>query len=347
MKKYLNKNIFFQGDGKIFILLSSLLVVLELLLEVYINNNYANDYTWVIYDYSHTVYNLTPLGTMGVMLLGVFLIICFIIICGMFKRKKWATLLSGPFSKMDIRKREVALMIGCIIGFILMFLLVCIRYSIANDVFISYIKGYWLLVGVDVIRIIVIGSAITAVLFCIDSITSNIYVTLCSIFSIGAYIVAIMGTVSNSFIREYSYEMTKINKFLSNMFDSVLVGNEYFIYSYEFLIGLIIILLLTVIFGFIAKKLTAKLKVEHMGEPLVFKSTRKVLPFLISTFIGMTSGNIIFSNLLWSGDLEVYLDTITYPMFSLGIIIAVSIVAYIIIKLVMKALKNKIPKKYI
>lgn len=347
MKKYLNKNVFFQGDAKIGIILASLFIAVWVLLEFYIKNSYDTNYNYIIYDYSGYVYSNTPLGRIIIVVLSVFLVLSFISICGMFKRKKWSTLLSCTFSRIDIRKRELVLMGGCIIGFILIFLLVCIRYSIENAILVSYIDEFWTLVGIDVIRIIIVSLAITAILFFIDSLTSNMYVTLGTIFTIGLYCGAIVMTIGSCFLLDYSVSSSSITIFIMDIIKSIIIGSKENVYTYEFLSGVIAIIVMTSICGLITKKLTGKMKIEHMGDAFIFSQIRNIIPFLLSTLIGMGIGNIIFQNLLWNGNFKLSLNSVSYPVVSFGIIIIVSIIANIIIKSSIKAFKNKIPKKYI
>ncbi|MBU3135102.1 hypothetical protein KPL39_02350 [Clostridium gasigenes] len=345
MKKYLNKNIFFQGDAKIFSVLMSLLLLVGVFLDITMNNSNYNDYRFMLYNYSDQVKN--PLGIVGMFILVVFLVICFVLICGMFKRKKWATLLSGPFSRIDIRKRELTLMIGCIMGFILLFLLVCERNYIANDVLNSYIKGFWILVVIDIIRIVVVSAALTSILFFIDSLTSNMYVTLGSMFAIGAYCIVVIITIGSSFLWAYNSIVRKVWEYITIMIDSILFGAEINIHKYIFFTGLILLIIITIVCTIITKKLTKKIKVENMGDALIFRSIRKIAPILLSTLIGMIVGTIIFKGLLVDNRLEVVLNTVTYPLISIGIITIISILIYIIIKSISTVLKNKIPGKYI
>ncbi|MBU3103028.1 hypothetical protein [Clostridium gasigenes] len=345
MKKYLNKNIFFQGDAKIFSVLMSLLLLVGVFLDITMNNSNYNDYRFMLYNYSDQVEN--PLGIVGMFILVVFLVICFVLICGMFKRKKWATLLSGPFSKIDIRKRELTLMIGCIMGFVLLFLLVCERNYIANDVLNSYIKGFWILVVIDIIRIVVVSAALTSILFFIDSLTSNMYVTLGSMFAIGAYCIVVIITIGSSFLWAYNSIVRKVWEYITIMIDSILFGAKINIHKYIFFTGLILLIIITIVCTIITKKLTKKIKVENMGDALIFRSIRKIAPILLSTLIGMIVGTIIFKGLLVDNRLEVVLNTVTYPLMSIGIITIISILIYIIIKSISTVLKNKIPRKYI
>lgn len=345
MKKYFNKNIFFQGDAKIFSVLMSLLLLVGVFLDITMNNSNYNDYRFMLYNYSDQVKN--PLGIVGMFILVVFLVICFVLICGMFKGKKWATLLSGPFSRIDIRKRELTLMIGCIIGFILLFLLVCERNYIANDVLNSYIKGFWILVVIDIIRIVVVSAALTSILFFIDSLTSNMYVTLGSMFAICAYCIVVIITIGSSFLWAYNSIVRKVWGYITIMIDSILFGSEINIHKYIFFTGLIILIIITIVCTIITKKLTEKIKVENMGDALIFRSIRKIAPILLSTLIGMIVGTIIFTGLLVDNRLEVVLNTVTYPLMSIGIITIISIIIYIIIKYISTVLKNKIPGKYI
>ena len=84
-----------------------------------------------------------------------------------------------------------------------------------------------------------------------------------------------------------------------------------------------------------------------MGDAFIFSIIRKIVPILLSTLIGMVVGMIIFNWVLFSDEFEIALNEITHPIMSFGIIIIISIIAYIIIQSTIKVLKNKIPKKYI
>ena len=239
MKKYLNNNMFFQGDSRIFSFLIGLFLCTYAVLELSIKSSLYSNYDFILYTYYGKANMESPLGFLGVFILLIFLVISFILICGMFKRKKWATLLSGPFSRMDIRRRELVLMVGCVIVFILMFLLVWIRYSISNDILVSYIKGFWWLIAMDVVRIIFISLATMSILFLIDSLTSNIYITLVSLFAIGAYSLTGLLTIKSSFLWYYDGGINEIEKFISEMLSGILLGEVIYIYTYELLISLI------------------------------------------------------------------------------------------------------------
>ena len=347
MKKYLNNNIFFQGDARIFSLLIGLFVGTYTVLEITLESSLYNNYDFMLYTNYGKENMESPLGFLGVFILLIFLVISFVLICGMFKRKKWATLLSGPFSRMDIRRRELVLMIGCVIGFILMFLLVWIRYSVSNDILVSYINGFWGLIVIDIVRIIFISLATISILFLIDSLTSNMYITLVSLFAIGSYSLAGLLTIKISFLWPYNGGINETAKFIDEILYEILLGEELHIYTYKFLISLLILILITIICTIITKKLTLKIKIENMGDAFIFSIIRKIVPILLSTLIGMVVGMIIFNWVLFSGEFEIALNEITHPLMSFGIIIIISIIAYIIIQSTIKVLKNKIPKKYI
>lgn len=203
------------------------------------------------------------------------------------------------------------------------------------------------MVAIDIIRIVVVSAVITSILFFIDSLTSNMYVTLGAMFAIGAYCIAIIITIGNSFLWAYTSIVLKIWSSIAIMIESILVGTGINIHRYIFLMGLVILVIIAILCTIITRKLTRKIKVENMGDALIFSPIRKIAPILLSTLIGMIVGNIIFQGLLVDNRLEVVLNTLTYPLLSFAIIIIISIITYIIIKSILIALKNKIPRKYI
>lgn len=347
MKKYLNTNIFFQGDTKITALLTSLIAVVFILLEIIIKESIYNNYNFILYN-TVDIYNLqTMLGFPGMFILSLFLIISFVLICGLFKRKKWSTFLSGPFSRMDIRKRELFLMLCCIVAFIIVFLIVILRFSIANESLISYIDEFSKVILIDLVRIIFISLTLTSVLFLVDSLTSNMYITIGSIFVTGIYILVFMVTINGSFSWQYNGYFYKLIEFARRSIYALLFGELIYINSYEFIIVLGLLLIVTILCTLISKKLTNKIKVENMTDAFIFNNIKKIVPFIISTLIGMIVGMIIFERLFLSGIIEINISELTKPLISIGIISITSIIVYIVINSSLKTLKNKIPKKYI
>ena len=69
----------------------------------------------------------------GVLLLIIYIGVIYIITVGVFKRKKWSTFLAGPFSRIDIRKRELI-----IIG-LSVFIYVGVYLSVVIKNYIQYL----------------------------------------------------------------------------------------------------------------------------------------------------------------------------------------------------------------
>ena len=113
MKRYLNKSLFYQGDSKIYLPLILVYLINYLVVSVIIGNYFEVELIEKLYyipEHYYSDFNLIY-GIENWIMMIVYYAICYLIIVGIFKRKKWSTLLAGPFSRLDIRKREVILMI--------------------------------------------------------------------------------------------------------------------------------------------------------------------------------------------------------------------------------------------
>ena len=178
MKRYLNKNLFYQGDGNIFIPLC-IVYLSSFILNLILNDLY---FSWEIYRY---LYNQSEVRFIisyeHVVLLILYIGIVYIITIGMFKKKKWSTFLAGPFSRIDIRKRELLIIIISVIIHILIFLVVLFKDLIQYYDVIVYINDFYKIILLDIIRIFSISTIIIGVLSVLDSIFSNTYYLIMSV----------------------------------------------------------------------------------------------------------------------------------------------------------------------
>ena len=124
MKKYFNKAIFYQGDGSILI---PLLVtyVSAFIINLLATSNY---FSWYIRTSLYNQGNKENILTFShIFLFGLYMVVVYVITVGIYKRKKWSTLLAGPFSRMDIRKREFLIISISSIVYIIAFLYSILR----------------------------------------------------------------------------------------------------------------------------------------------------------------------------------------------------------------------------
>ena len=172
MKKYLNNNLFYQGDANIFLPLCMVYISTFILLLLLSNEYFSLQISRHLYNQINSKFIFSE-G--GVLLLIVYIGIVYMITVGIFKRKKWSTFLAGPFSRLDIRKRELSIMVTSILIFIGMYLSIIIKNYIQYQYILIYIDDFYKIVVLDVIRIISLSTIIIGVVAVLDSIFSNLY----------------------------------------------------------------------------------------------------------------------------------------------------------------------------
>lgn len=330
MKKYFNKAIFYQGDGSILI---PLLVtyISAFIINLLVTSNY---FSWYIRSLLYNNGNKENILTLPhIFIFGLYMIVVYVITVGVFKRKKWSTLLTGPFSRMDIRKREFLIISMSSVVYIIAFLYSILRGWATEREILSYIGGFYELVLLDTLKLICIAVLIIGVLAILDSIFSNIYY--------------LLGTIVFSFIY-LVFLYANFGQALSYYQDSYIYGLDYIINgTKEYIIGymnvdnpmtnfqVILISMMLLVVGivliFISKKLTNKMLVEDMNEGIIFNLPKKIARFMINTFLGMILA-LLVSGMIYSMYFMYSLGIYKLSIIRLGIMIVVSIISHFILK---------------
>lgn len=336
MKKYLNSNLFYQGDANIFLPLC-VVYIAGFILNLIIINEY---FSWKIkmYLYNHLNYSFI-FSYESVILLIIYIGIIYMITVGIFKRKKWSTFLSGPFSRIDIRARELIIVILSVIIYIVMFLSIVLKNYIQYYNILIYINDFHKILILDILRIISISTLTIGILSIMDTIFANLYYLIGAIIFSFIYIIFLLvnfNSVLSYYANDKVYGLNYIYNGLMEYLD-VIIGNP--ISALQIISISSILIIMGIILIFTSKILTNKMLVENMNEGIIFEFPKKVASFMIVTFAGIASAPYISS----------IIDDI-YFRYSLGeyelvairavIIVVLSIITYFVLRNFKKVKKD-------
>lgn len=344
MKKYLNKSLFYQGDSKIILplilLYLSALIVNNSIINSYFENKILADLYSFFYSNGYLINSF-----IGILYLIIYICIAYIISVGFFKRKKWTTLLSGPFSRMDIRKREFYIVLISALVYLIIFVGLLIQKTYIYHDVIRYIDSFMVRVLLDLLRMISISILAIGGLALLDSLFANLYYMIASIIFIFIYIMGIF--MNYSYYISYYIESTyNIVNGTRNIFNYL----EGYYDTFENYIGIIIgISIFFIIVGLIClligKKLTNKMLVENMNEGVIFNFPKRILEFMIVTFPGIFLSPSIVEVI--NGRYFYYnLDVINRFKFTIVTIFVLTVISYISLKIIKRTLKNKKERYY-
>ena len=330
MKKYLNSNLFYQGDSNIFLSLC-IVYIASFILNLVNTNQY---FSWEIKSYLYNQMEVRfTFSYDGVALLILYIGIVYAITVGLFKRKKWATFLAGPFSRIDIRARELLIIIFSIIVYVVMYSIIIIKNYIQYYDILIYINDFNKIVVLDIFRIISISIFVIGIIAILDSIFANLY------YLVGAGILSLIYLLFliNDFspiLTYYTYDEVYGLRYVYNGLFEYLsgtsIGNS--ISTLQIICTSSAFILIGIILIYISKILTNKMLVENMNEGIMFDFPKKVANFMIITFAGVVGASYISS-----------LINDIYFRYTLGQyeVVAIRLVAIVIISIISNyVLKN-------
>lgn len=337
MKKYLNNNLFYQGDANIFLPLC-MVYISTFILFLILSNNYFS------FQISSYLYNQTDskfiFSVEGVLLLIAYIGIVYMITVGIFKRKKWSTFLAGPFSRIDIRKRELIIMVISVLIFIGMYLSIIIKNYIQYQDILIYINDFYIMVLLDVIRIISLSSIIIGVIAVLDSIFSNLYYLIAAGVISLIYLIFLLINF-DSLLSYYSYGEWRGLRYVYNglieYIGGISIGNT--VTDLQIIFMSIIFIIIGILLIFISKILTNKMLVENMNEGIILSFPKKIAKFIMMTLGGVLSApyiSAIIDEIYFKNNLGVY----EIALLKVIIIIAVSIATHYIFRNFKKVKKD-------
>ena len=335
MKKYLNKSLFYQGDAKIILPLSIAYIGVILFSKISLSNYFDWQIKQRLYGYYQDSF---VLSFDSIVILLLYLIIVYIISVGIFKRKKWSTLLAGPFSRMDIRTREFIIVVMSAIFYLLCYLVIVVQ----NIEIISYIGNFKEIVIIDVIRIISISTITIGGLALLDSIFSNMYYLFGSLIFIIIYMISLL---INFEVSRYIY-LYNGDRGLRYLYNGIMeylggysIGNE--ISNLQIACISVFFIITGIVLIFIAKKLTNKMLVEYMNEGIIFEFPRRIAKFMLITFPG-----IILAPILSSLIDEFYFNYTLSDLYLIFIRLVIVIIITFFSNLALKKFQNLKKDKY-
>lgn len=344
MKKYLNKSLFYQGDSKIVLPLLLLYLVSIIVINSRIKSYFENDLLRSLYKISYGNDYLIN-NFIGILYLIIYLCIAYIISVGVFKRKKWTTLLSGPFSRIDIRKREFYIISISALVYLIVFIGILIQKTYIYYEVVRCVDSFTVKVLLDILRIISISTIVIGGLALLDSFFSNLYYMVASIIFIFIYIIGVL--INYSQYIDYYIESSFNRISGTRIIISYLEG---YYYNFEDYIGIIIgvsifFIILGLICLFIGKKLTNKMLVENMNEGIIFNFPKKILGFMIVTFPGIILSQYIVA-LINEKYFYYNLGENNRWKFLIITIVGLTVISFISLKVIKIRLKNKKDRYY-
>lgn len=304
MRKYLNKSLFYQGDSKIIVFLC-----VVYLIAFSLNKTIVDDY--FNYNIMNKLYNINSYSSeidfifngQEILFLTVYLMLCYSIIVGIHKRKKWSLFLSGPFSKLDIRKREFTLMIISFFIFFFSYFISVLQNVYLNYEVLQYVDSFGINFLLDSIRIISISALIIGGLALLDSFFSNLYFVFGSMVFMLAYLLAILINLEG-YISMYTYTNRTFNIIIENI--------QYYLTGYYFygnytgnldkiavilrVYGIsVVLIIIGFILVFISKRITKRMLVENMNEGIIMQFPKKAGRLMLITFPGIALAPFISS----------------------------------------------------
>ncbi len=337
MKKYLNNNLFYQGDANIFLPLCMVYISTFILLLLLSNEYFSLQISRHLYNQINSKFIFSE-G--GVLLLIVYIGIVYMITVGIFKRKKWSTFLAGPFSRLDIRKRELSIMVTSILIFIGMYLSIIIKNYIQYQYILIYIDDFYKIVVLDVIRIISLSTIIIGVVAVLDSIFSNLYYLIVAGVVSLIYLIFLLVNF-DSLLSYYSYgEWRGLRYVYNGLFEyigGISIGNT--VTSLQVICTSMIFIIIGIILIFISKILTNKMLVENMNEGIILSFPKKIANFILLTLGGVLSApyiSAIVDEIYFKNTLGVY----ELALLKVIIIISLSIATYYILRNFKKVKKD-------
>lgn len=334
MKKYFKENIFYQGDGKV--ILPLFLVYIIAFIVNYLKVNEYFRYTIVNRLYRDYIV-LNIVDGLDVFCLALYLGVIYIITSGLFKRKKWTTFLSMPYSKLDIRKREFFILFISFIIYISIFLLMVLKGCIQYYEILSYLDKFYRIIIIETLRLVSVGLLILAIICIVDTIFSNIY------YIVGGVLISLIYFIF--FISNFEYILREQIVYKLNFIDLLNIIYDYILGSmrefrlYEVLIIATVFLFISIVLIYISKRLTNKMMVENMNEGILFSFPKKISNFVLLTLPGLIIA-------LFSSEFIYEYNDYNYNyymlcMIRLIIVVVISFVVKYIIKNIKKESENK------
>lgn len=191
MKKYLNKGLMYQWFNS-----AKAAIMIGIAVWGLIANSMLNSRLWQVRnDIAHSYsdyfrsFNLPEYVFLGFIFLAIYFISG-----GINKRNTTMFLSSGPYTKKQIKYNELIGLLITLILFVLTYIYIATTFYVRNNELLSIVNGYWNIMGIEVIRLILFGMIGILFMLIVDTLFSNSVMALVGmIFIIPGSLIAIMG----------------------------------------------------------------------------------------------------------------------------------------------------------
>lgn len=301
MKKYLNKGLMYQWFNS-----AKAAIMIGIVFWGFIANSMLNSRLWQVRsDIAHSNSDyFSSFYLNEYVFLGFIFLAIYFISGGINKRNTTMFLSSGPYTKKQIKYNELIGLLITLMLFIVTYIYIAITFYIRNNELLSIVNGYWNIMSIEVIRLILFGIIGILFMLIVDKLFSNSAMALVGmIFIIPGSLMAIMGKLMDIF----NYWGIGNNVSISDEISYLLYGNEErmhnpnilmdsisasFINIKELSIEVIITLVIIAIMLAIFNTAQRKYKLETGTKIFSSKNNENILVTLASLGIG------IFADLL-------------------------------------------------
>lgn len=305
MKKYLNKGLMYQWFNS-----AKAAIMIGIVVWGFIANSMLNSTLWQVRNdiaHSYSDYFISSQLPEYVFLGFIFLAIYFIS-GGMNKRNTTMFLSSGPYTKKQIKYNELIGLLITLILFIVTYIYIAITFYVRNNELLSIVNGYWNIIGIEVIRLILFGIIGILFMLIVDTLFSNSVMALVGmIFIIPGSLMAIIAKTMDIF----NYWGIRYNVSIGDEISYLLYGNKEHMYnpnilmdsisanfinikelSIELIITLVIIAIMLAIFN------TAQRKYKLEAGTKIFSSkiNENIIVTLASLGIGIFIDALVLNN---------------------------------------------------
>lgn len=307
MKKYFNKGLIYQwfNSAKMMIILG--IVVWGFFSNVMVEGN-INDVTRTIASKFESGYRLNIIFNYGI--LGIIFALIHFMSQGINKRYNNMFLTGAPYTKKQIKYNEfICLMINLVI-FIAVQVYICVMAYIRDYELMAIVDGYFTALGIEVLRMILFGTAGILILLIIDSMFSN---TIMGIICMISILPASLFFIIYRFLSILDYVPAGINISMLDKFGS-LIGESLFYRKHIYLLEdanaakidssmlfseAAIVILLIVVLLIVYYIMQNRFKVESSTKMFTSKLNEKIIVIITSIGAGTAVSTMFLTSYIY------------------------------------------------
>jgi len=215
----------------------------------------------------------------------------YVVVTGLNKRNNKTFLISGPYSKEEIKRNEIIFLLISLFLLVFTFLYINICLYVRGNNLLTIASGQYTELLIRTIKLVIVGIAFIAYLTFMDMLFSNIIITILAM--IGAPIILAanylmiseIANTLNSF-RLYSFNLVADILYLIKSMISYIIGEDSSYYEADYRTT-ICILIITVVTFMIIWKINKEVTINKVNNLFVFPIVAKVVYFIIPFTISL------------------------------------------------------------